>query len=89
MRPTNCYETARGDLAPPHALSPTEAVELFESGVLEARDVPLLSEPARAAVLARIKGFDVTATETTDGRVAIWGLKRGDVRTVVVAEGTH
>lgn len=85
----NLYATARGDLAPAHTLTDEEALALFESGTLEARHIHDLSDSARAAVLGRIKSFDVASTRTSKGTVVVWGLRKGDPRTVLVAEGTH
>lgn len=51
----NCYETARGDFSPAHALTPDEAVDLHRRGVFLAADFELLTQAARRAVTERFE----------------------------------
>lgn len=44
------YETARGDFAPAHMLTPSEAIAAYRGGWLLAADLPRLTCGAREAV---------------------------------------
>lgn len=76
--PVTAFRTDAG-YAVPELLSAAEALALFESGDLLATDMQFLSERARAAVTARLRGI----------RVHPWCMRPTDQRDVVVAEGTH
>lgn len=71
----NIYETHRGDFAPASSLTPAEAVDLHQRGVLEAQDFGLLSGPAREAVR---KAFERAVSGNGRCRVVYvhWGVRK-------------